>query len=186
MLKLNIFRQAMLASCISMTISGISFASDDYDEDMAFCGHKHHDSVEMRDQAATRTYWEDTHAANPESWVKFKILGFNDFHGQLESSSLFGRPVGGAAVLASYLQAEEKESKNGAILVHAGDHVGASPPISALLQDEPSISFLNMLANKHCGFNDDEEDHKNHTRSRIKEVQTPSRAGCWSSTDNSC
>jgi hypothetical protein len=28
--------------------------------------------------------------------------------------------------------------------------VGASPPNSALLQDEPAISFLNLLANEHC------------------------------------
>lgn len=28
---------------------------------------------------------------------------------------------------------------------------GAPPPGSALLQDEPSIGFLNLLANRHCG-----------------------------------
>lgn len=29
--------------------------------------------------------------------------------------------------------------------MHAGDIVGASPPVSALLQDEPTIEFLNDL-----------------------------------------
>jgi 2',3'-cyclic-nucleotide 2'-phosphodiesterase (5'-nucleotidase family) len=33
------------------------------------------------------------------------------------------------------------------ILVHAGDQVGASPPASALLQDEPAIQFFNLLGN---------------------------------------
>jgi len=149
----------MLAACISATICSSAVAAD-YDEDMALCGHKHHDSMEMRAQAGTRIYWQDPHAAHPESWVPFKILGFNDFHGQLEPRKLFGRPVGGAAVLASYLENEAEQSANGAILVHAGDHVGASPPISALLQDEPSISFLNILANKYCGR--DEHDESRH------------------------
>jgi 5'-nucleotidase len=33
-----------------------------------------------------------------------------------------------------------------AFIVHAGDFVGASPPNSGLLQDEPSVDFLNLLA----------------------------------------
>ncbi len=36
------------------------------------------------------------------------------------------------------------------LIIHAGDHVGASPPESALLQDEPAIEFLNLLANDSC------------------------------------
>src|SRR5262249_31209906 len=39
-------------------------------------------------------------------------------------------------------------------LVHAGDHVGASPPESALFQDEPSIAFFNLLGNRHCSYAD--------------------------------
>lgn len=117
--------------------------------------HEEHDSAQLRAEASKINYWRDSNAAHPNSWTRFKILGFNDFHGQLEARVLFGRPAGGAAVLASYLEAETNESDNGALIVHAGDHVGASPPISALLHDEPSISFLNMLANDEC-----EEDHK--------------------------
>ena len=62
------------------------------------------------------------------------------------------RPVGGAAVLASYLTDRADQADGPAFIVHAGDHVGASPPDSALLQDEPSIGVLNMLANKWCTF----------------------------------
>lgn len=120
------------------------------EKDIAYCGHEIHDGSELRQHAANLTHWRDPHAANPEGWARFKILGFNDFHGQLESLSVAGRPAGGAAVLAAYLHDESKEVKGNAVIVHAGDHVGATPPVSALLQDEPSITFLNMLANKHC------------------------------------
>ena len=131
------------------------------------CGHEDHDSLEARHQAGTRTFWQDDRAANPKAWIRFKILGFNDFHGNLERRSLFGRPVGGADVLASYLQSESAEVGGKAIIVHAGDHVGASPPISALLQDEPSITFLNMLTNKAC--RDHIEDYKDEDHRKDKD-----------------
>lgn len=112
------------------------------------------DFVEHRRHAARLAHWRDKHAADPHAWVRLKILGINDFHGQLSTGrQVANRPVGGAAVLASYLADAARQSRNGAIIVHAGDHVGASPPNSALLQDEPSISFLNMLANAHCRYN---------------------------------
>jgi len=129
----------------------VVFSSATYgDENIALCGHEEHDSLALRAQASTLQYWRNETASNSESWVRFKILGFNDFHGALEQRTLFGRPVAGAAVLSSYFNFEIEESENGAIIVHAGDFVGASPPISALLQDEPSISFMNMVANEHC------------------------------------
>ena len=118
--------------------------------EMSLCGHTIDDSVELRVRAAHPTHWRDAYAGKDRDWQRFKILGFNDFHGQLESRSLGGRPVGGAAVLASYLEQESREVSGYSVIVHAGDHVGASPPVSALLQDEPAITFLNMLANKHC------------------------------------
>ncbi|MES1204997.1 MAG: bifunctional metallophosphatase/5'-nucleotidase [Pseudomonadota bacterium] len=83
--------------------------------------------------------------------LRVKLLGINDFHGQIEAGRLVaGRPVGGAAVLSSYLRAAQLGVEDQTIIVHAGDHVGASPPASALLQDEPSVSFLNLLANESC------------------------------------
>jgi 5'-nucleotidase len=100
-------------------------------------------------------------AAKPVSWsakkpkkkpsVQARILGFNDFHGQLPEGRRVGnRPVGGAAVLASYLKSAAAGFEGRSLIIHAGDHVGATPPESALLQDEPSIQFLNALANSAC------------------------------------
>ncbi len=95
--------------------------------------------------------WRASSAAKVKAPRNIKILGFNDFHGQLSTGKLVGsRPVGGAAILASYLHAAEAQAQDGSIIVHAGDFVGASPAASALLQDEPSITFLNMLANSAC------------------------------------
>lgn len=107
------------------------------------------ESIDQRRKAAQRVRWRD------ERWkhdpvVNVKLLGINDFHGQLSPRAVGSRPAGGAAVLASYLRAAESSANDGAIIVHAGDHVGASPPNSALLQDEPAIAFLNLLANDHC------------------------------------
>lgn len=80
-----------------------------------------------------------------------RLLGFNDFHGNLVTTrKVDGRPVGGAAVLAAYLTAAANEVGGNALIIHAGDHVGASPPVSGLLQDEPSIQFLNALGNSSC------------------------------------
>jgi 5'-nucleotidase len=84
-----------------------------------------------------------------------KLLGFNDFHGHLDAGQkVSNRPVGGAGVLVSYLRAAEAGIEDQTIIVHAGDEVGASPPDSALLQDEPSISVLNLLANPSCSYMD--------------------------------
>jgi 5'-nucleotidase len=80
-----------------------------------------------------------------------KLLGLNDFHGQLEPGKTFqGHPVGSAAVLAAYLRAAATGYENKTLIVHAGDWVGASPPSSALLQDEPSMELLNLLGNAYC------------------------------------
>src|SRR5574341_1768044 len=82
--------------------------------------------------------------------VFVKILAINDFHGHLSTDRQPGQPpMGGAAVLASYLRAAQQgDWPERTFIVHAGDHVGASPPASALLQDEPAIMFLNVLANE--------------------------------------
>ncbi len=104
------------------------------------------DGLKARQQAAERRSWRDP-AWRPEPVVSLNLLSINDFHGQLSPRTVAGRPAGGAAVLAAYLKAA---SNDNTLIVHDGDQVGASPPNSALLEDEPSISFFNLLANPHC------------------------------------
>jgi 5'-nucleotidase len=114
-------------------------------------GHDHsgdEDDAPGRTRAAERVEWRGERAADA---LRVRLLAINDFHGQLAAGRRVGtRPVGSAAVLAAYLKAAQAGREDETVLVHAGDHVGASPPDSALLQDEPAIAFLNQLANRHC------------------------------------
>ena len=70
-----------------------------------------------------------------------KVLGINDFHGQV--LSMDGK--GGMYALSEALMKEIKTTNEFSFVLHAGDHVGASPAESALLQDEPAIEFLNEM-----------------------------------------
>ncbi|HAT8178907.1 TPA: bifunctional metallophosphatase/5'-nucleotidase [Legionella pneumophila] len=83
--------------------------------------------------------------------LNIKILGINDFHGQISSGrTVNNEPVGGAAVLAAYLREAQLGMEDRAIITIMGDLVGASPPSSGLLNDEPSILFINSLGNNQC------------------------------------
>ncbi len=73
--------------------------------------------------------------------VKVKVLGINDFHGQVLPKG----QDGGMQKLALHLLKAIEIGNQPTFVLHAGDHVGASPAESALLQDEPSIAFLNYL-----------------------------------------
>jgi 2',3'-cyclic-nucleotide 2'-phosphodiesterase (5'-nucleotidase family) len=81
------------------------------------------------------------------------LLGINDFHGNLTGAaqiytdpySGFRGAAGGAAVLARYLLERKRANPGTTLLVHSGDMVGASPPESGLLQDEPTIRVFNQI-----------------------------------------
>lgn len=83
-----------------------------------------------------------------------KIIGFNDFHGNLESPGTFGentgvpaasRPaVGGAAAMAGYVAALKRQNPLN-VVVGAGDFIGATPLTSSLFFDEPAIEVLNRI-----------------------------------------
>ncbi|NHM30036.1 bifunctional 2',3'-cyclic-nucleotide 2'-phosphodiesterase/3'-nucleotidase [Neobacillus terrae] len=78
--------------------------------------------------------------------VYVQLLGINDFHGQLDySTKVGGRLIGGIEYLASYLKQREATNPTNTLMVEAGDLIGASRPVSALLQDEPTVRFINEL-----------------------------------------
>jgi len=83
--------------------------------------------------------------------VKVKLLAFNDFHGNLQSPGRLGenlrsgkRPVGGADALAAWVAHLEAGHANHAV-VGGGDFVGASPLVSALFLDEPTVEVLDRI-----------------------------------------
>ncbi len=80
--------------------------------------------------------------------VHVKILAVNDFHGQLpDGQALNKEPAGNAPVLASYLKtAMAGAGQATTFIALPGDVVGASPPESGLLLDEPTLLFFNSLA----------------------------------------
>jgi 5'-nucleotidase len=117
--------------------------------------------------------------------VRVRILAINDFHGNLEAPAgtngyllakasdpaLVGAgatiksgpgtvavKAGGAAVLAAHVKALRAEVPN-SVLVSAGDLSGASPLVSGIFHDEPSILVMNALGLDFNGVGNHEFDH---------------------------
>jgi 5'-nucleotidase len=95
--------------------------------------------------------------------TSIQILALNDFHGQLEVvdpvASSGGRigsltsgactapncvPAGGVEYLATHVRALRAENPN-TVFASAGDLIGATPLLSALFHDEPTIESMNAL-----------------------------------------
>jgi 5'-nucleotidase len=78
-----------------------------------------------------------------------QLLGINDFHGNLEppsgSSGRIGTVnAGGVEYLATHLKQLEATNPN-TLVVSAGDLIGASPLVSGLFHDEPTIEAANLF-----------------------------------------
>jgi 5'-nucleotidase len=76
--------------------------------------------------------------------INLQILAINDFHGNIATTSGAFGGVGRADFLAANMRAAEAEADN-SIIVSAGDLIGASPLISALFHDEPTIEAMNLI-----------------------------------------
>lgn len=81
--------------------------------------------------------------------VAVQLLAFNDFHGHLEPPSgsngrLGGVDAGGAEYLSTHLTKLAERNPN-TLIVTAGDLIGASPLLSGMFQDEPSVEALNAM-----------------------------------------
>ena len=91
--------------------------------------------------------------------VSVKILAFNDFHGQLEPAGGSGGQIiqatlpdggadrvnaGGAVYFAKYV-ADLRAKNPNTVVVSAGDLIGATPLLSALFHDEPTIEAMNQI-----------------------------------------
>ncbi len=102
--------------------------------------------------------WQDP--SQYQGDVPVQVLGINDVHGNLDTTgkAYVGaktyQDAGGAARLASYLDNAQDQfeqlnnlpkGSNNTFRVEAGDAVGASPAMSSLLQDEPTLKALKAM-----------------------------------------
>ncbi|XVV04036.1 bifunctional metallophosphatase/5'-nucleotidase [Actinosynnema sp. CA-248983] len=86
--------------------------------------------------------------------VDVRLIGINDLHGNIEPpSGSSGRvtlsdgtqvTAGGAAYNATHIKNLQAQVRN-SVIVGQGDLIGASPIVSALFHDEPTIEILNTF-----------------------------------------
>lgn len=105
----------------------------------------------------------------PENAVTFRILAFNDFHGQLTPPATGVRvkdpagtevtlSAGGAPYLGGLIDQLRRERPR-SIVVAAGDLIGATPLSSAMFHDEPSIEALSAMGLALSAVGNHELDH---------------------------
>lgn len=95
----------------------------------------------------------------PSAPTELTLLSINDFHGNIQpaqptplmprvadpaTGEVKAQPAGGVAYLASAL-AELRAKHPGALVIAGGDLIGASPLISGLLRDEPTLAAMSRL-----------------------------------------
>ena len=89
----------------------------------------------------------------PPAPIEINLVALNDFHGQLEAQErVISAPgearrtmrVGGIATIGGALNAWRAEDPE-LLLVGAGDLLGATPALSSIWADEPTIEALNLL-----------------------------------------
>ena len=123
----------------------------------------------------------DSPAANKAKTTDIQILGLNDFHGQLETipatASSSGRigaltgsgasatcpaptcyPAGGVEYLATHVRELRSTNPENTVFVSAGDMIGATPLLSALFHDEPTIEAFNLMGLDYAGVGNHEFD----------------------------
>jgi 5'-nucleotidase len=85
-------------------------------------------------------------SAVPRGIVDVELVAVNDFHGNLEASKFGhdGASAGGVATLGAALQAWRQTDPQ-LLLIGGGDLIGASPALSSMWADEPSLVALSML-----------------------------------------
>ena len=99
----------------------------------------------------------EAQTAAPAAPVDVRILAINDFHGNLrppaggiriadpaDKTKKIVVPAGGAEHMATLVK-ELRANRKNTIFVAAGDLIGASPFLSAMFHDEPTIESLSMM-----------------------------------------
>jgi 5'-nucleotidase len=121
--------------------------------------------------------------AKPKPDVQVQLLGINDFHGQIQPSGSVGAtPAGGAEFFHTHIQMLEATNPN-TLVVSAGDLIGASPLISALFHDEPTIESMNLAGLDFNGVGNHEFDEGPEELIRMQEGGCHPVDGCLDGDD---
>ncbi|MEO3978456.1 bifunctional metallophosphatase/5'-nucleotidase [Streptomyces sp. CAU 1734] len=124
--------------------------------------------------------------------VDVQLLSFNDFHGHLQPPSGSGGRVthtnpdgttrtidaGGAEYLATHLR-EARKGNRYSVTAAAGDLIGATPMLSGLFHDEPSIEALNKLELDVSSVGNHEFDEGAKELARIQKGGCHPTEGCY-------
>lgn len=76
--------------------------------------------------------------------IDLELLTFNDLHGQIDETK-YGGGIANLSGALKDLQKEAKENNKNVLTMSAGDQVGGSPAISALLQDQPTLEMMEEM-----------------------------------------
>ena len=100
---------------------------------------------------------QNTQPASLQGPLEVKLIAFNDFHGNLKTPSnrvpvpdasqatgIRFDPAGGVAQFGALIKKLKAKNPNHAV-VTGGDLVGATPLLSALFKDEPTIEAMNLI-----------------------------------------
>ncbi|MBX7079296.1 MAG: 5'-nucleotidase C-terminal domain-containing protein, partial [Nannocystaceae bacterium] len=121
------------------------------------------------------------------------VLGFNDFHGALQPpTGSNGRiatgpgadefvPAGGVEYFATHV-AQLRAQADHAIVVSAGDLIGATPLLSALFHDEPTVLAMSVLGLDDAGVGNHEFDRGRDELLRLQAGGCEPRDGCVQGT----
>lgn len=117
---------------------------------------------------------------------KLKIIAINDFHGYLQSPGSFQAdpkspevPAGGVDMLAGYVEYLKAQNPYH-VVVSAGDLIDASPLISGLYHDEPTIETMNRLGLEISAVGNHEFDKGR------QELLRKQSGGCFTGDGNTC
>ncbi len=121
--------------------------------------------------------------------LEVTLLAINDFHGNLKSpgtikikdpadpSKTIAVPAGGSEAMATLVKGKRAGARN-SVFVAAGDLVGATPLLSALFADEPTIESLSLMGLEVSAVGNHEFDKG------VVELLRKQNGGC--SSDNAC
>ncbi|MFE3647720.1 bifunctional metallophosphatase/5'-nucleotidase [Streptomyces sp. NPDC059152] len=131
-------------------------------------------------------------AHRPAGTVDVQLLSFNDFHGNLEppqgssgtveelqpDGSRKTVPAGGVAYLAQSLRTARKGHPY-SVTAAAGDMIGASPLLSGLFHDEPTIEAMNKLGLDVTSVGNHEFDEGRTELTRMQRGGCHPKDGCY-------